>query len=107
MKKLIPFILIFFLFRVSVSQNSWQSKFLSLSGNNHLEYKADIEGNVIPDFSRVGYGSGETGIPDVTTVEVVEPVKGDNRKNIQNAIDKVGTREFAKNVQFRRFRQVS
>lgn len=76
---------------------TWQSKFVSINENQQLEYKSDAEGNIIPDFSRVGYASGEKPIPEVQVVEIVEPVAGDNLKNIQNAIDKVASRSLDAN----------
>lgn len=55
---------------------------------------ADADGNVIPDFSRVGYRWGDVPIPDVEVVEVVEaPDDGsDARDRIQQAIDRVAER---------------
>lgn len=76
---------------------SWQSKFVSINENQQLEYKADAEGNILPDFSKVGYASGEKQIPEIQVVEMVEPVAGDNLKNIQNAIDKVAARSLDAN----------
>lgn len=76
---------------------SWQSKFISINENQQLEYKSDAEGNILPDFSKVGYASGEKPIPEVQVVEIVEPVAGDNLKNIQNAIDKVAARSLDAN----------
>ena len=76
----------------SLSQNSWQSEYVFFSGNGKLVYKADSQGNTIPDFSRVGYASGEKEIPFVQAVEVLEPAPGDNRKRIQQAIDRIAAR---------------
>lgn len=78
-----------FLLGAATAQTSWQSAFVSVSGNQVLTYHPDPEGNTIPDFSRVGYASGEKAIPEVGVVEVLEPVAGDNREHIQNAIDRV------------------
>ncbi len=77
-----------------MAQLSWQSGFVTLSGNQQLRYKADSEGNTIPDFSKVGYASGEKAVPDVPVVEIIEPVADDNLGNIQNAIDKVAARSL-------------
>lgn len=68
---------------------SWQSKFVTVNPNQTLLYHADAEGNTIPDFSKVGYASGERAIPEVAVAETVSPVSGDNRLNIQNAINRV------------------
>lgn len=45
--------------------------------------------NVVPDFSYAGYRGGGVAIPHVDTVEFLLPVTGDNRKRIQDAIDRV------------------
>ena len=45
--------------------------------------------NQVPDFSWAGYKSGGVKLPEVPVVLTVEPVEGDNRANIQQAIDKV------------------
>jgi hypothetical protein len=70
----------------------WQSALVSVSGTGKLVYTPDVAGNVIPDFSMVGYGSGQKTIPDVPVVQTVYPVAGDNRINIQNAINAVSAR---------------
>lgn len=67
----------------------WQSGLVSVNPDQTLGYKPDYQGNIIPDFSKVGYASGEKAIPDVAVVETISPVSGDDRLNIQNAIDKV------------------
>lgn len=68
---------------------AWQSQFVEIGQDQKLIYHPDAEGNTIPDFSMVGYGSGEGEIPNVKVVEEIEPVDGDNRENIQNAINRV------------------
>lgn len=68
---------------------SFQSEFVFYNENQQLVHQPDGQGNTIPDFSKVGYASGEREIPDVSVVETVEPVSGDNRKNIQDAVDRV------------------
>src|SRR6516165_6388767 len=63
----------------------------------HLEYVPDAQGNVVPDFSNVGYESGivplpgTNGTPDVSVKAIVTPPpKGvDAGPIIQNAIDQV------------------
>ena len=92
MKHLLPLLIILFLILKSNAQSTWQSKFITIDKNNHLKYVPDAEGNTIPDFSKVGFASGEPKIPDVPVVETISPVRGDNRKNIQEAIDRVGSR---------------
>jgi hypothetical protein len=45
--------------------------------------------NVLPDWSSCGYMGGGVRIPDVACRETIGPVAGDNRANIQEAIDRV------------------
>ena len=47
--------------------------------------------NTVPDFSMCGYGGGGVSIPYVPVAAVVNPVAGDDRINIQNAIDYVAS----------------
>jgi len=96
MKHLIPGFIIILLMLKGYSQ-TWQSQFILIHEKNHLQYFPDKEGNVIPDFSRVGYASGEKEIPDIPVVESINPAKGDNTRLIQNAIDRVGVRPPDKN----------
>ena len=66
-----------------------------LNSSNKLAYhKFANEGetnkdNVIPDFSTAGYKEGGVALPDVPVKKTIVPVPGDNRLNIQNAIDEV------------------
>jgi hypothetical protein len=65
--------------------------------DGHLTYVPDAQGNVIPDFSNVGYESGiaalpgTNGTPDVPVKVIVQPLaKGvDAGATIQAAIDRV------------------
>jgi hypothetical protein len=65
--------------------------------DGHLKYVPDAQGNVIPDFSNVGYESGivplpgTNGTPDVPVKVIVKPLaKGvDAGATIQAAIDQV------------------
>ena len=64
----------------------------SLREDGHLEYFHDERGDTIPDFSAVGYKSGEVPIPFVSTKFVVNTSNGtqDDTAMIQNALDTVG-----------------
>ncbi len=62
---------------------------VSIDGTGHLTYTPDEKGNVLPDFSYVGYHHGEKAIPDVPVSKTISPVAGDNRSHIQSAIDEV------------------
>lgn len=75
-----------------IAQEIWQSELVFLSPGGKLVYAPDMEGNTIPDFSRVGYASGEKEIPFIPAVEILEALPGDNRKRIQQAIDRIAAR---------------
>ena len=84
------FLIFSFLF-VVLFQNSLAqtSSLVRLDGTGKLLYTADSKGNVVPDFSGVGYKNSEVPIPDVAVVKTVNAVAGDNLVNIQNAINEV------------------
>jgi len=79
-------------------QKPWQSKFIQLKNNGRLEYTPDEKGNIIPDFSRVGFYSGDKTIPDIAVVKTVTPTGTDNDETtIQTAIDEVASKPLDKN----------
>lgn len=82
-----------FLIIVLLQANSYAqtSSLVSVGTNGHLVYTADVKGNVVPDFSAVGYMNSEAPIPTVGVVLIVNPVAGDNLANVQNAINQVAT----------------
>jgi hypothetical protein len=92
MKKLFLVIVLSSFIFAEKAQSQWQSALVTVSGSGKLVYNADPEGNIIPDFSQVGYSSGQKAIPDVPVAETVYPVLGDNRANIQNAVNRVSLR---------------
>ena len=65
------------------------SSLVAVGANGRLVYTADAKGNVVPDFSAVGYMNSEAPIPTVGVVLTINPVVGDNLTNIQNAINQV------------------
>ena len=70
----------------------WQSSLVEIDASGKLVYHPDERGNVIPDFSRVGYHHGDKAIPDYPVTVEVAPLAGtDNRQHIQDAIDKVSS----------------
>jgi hypothetical protein len=81
---------VFFLFSFTgIYQKEWESKYIKLNQDGSLTYIPDEKGNVIPDFSRVGYHQGSS-IPEVKVVKKLSPPKnGDSGKLIQDAIDEV------------------
>lgn len=67
------------------------SKLYRLDPSGKLVYLKDTKGNRLPDFSYVGYHSGERAIPHVPVEITLEPSQGDDTKRIQAALDKLGT----------------
>lgn len=65
---------------------NWPSSFVMLNSNGTLTYKADKKGNILPDFSNVGYRTGNVPIPEVPVVQTISPGP-DAERTIQNAID--------------------
>ncbi len=74
----------------------WQSKFVTINKDGSLNYTADEKGNIIPDFSRVGYYNGDKDIPNIAVVKTISP-SADAEKQIQNAIDELSKQPVDKN----------
>ena len=75
----------------------WESKYVKQLKNGSLQYIPDEKGNIIPDFSRVGYYAGDKVIPDIAVVKTVSPTGTDNdQTTIQAAIDEVAGRPLDK-----------
>jgi len=83
-------ILLFLLFVIQLTIAQTTS-LVALDSNGKLVYTPDSKGNVVPDFSGVGYMNSEAPIPDVAVVKTVNAVAGDNLANIQNAINEVSS----------------
>ena len=66
------------------------SKTCRVDETGKLVYVKDAKGNRLPDFSHVGYHSGEKAIPDVPVRMTFKPSEGDDTKRIQDALDKLG-----------------
>ncbi|MGJ7032140.1 hypothetical protein [Niabella hirudinis] len=66
--------------------NRWQSSFVVQNSNGTLTYRADDKGNTLPDFSKVGYRTGNVPIPDIPVVQTISPGP-DAEGAIQKAID--------------------
>lgn len=85
--------------RAVVEKGTTQTVTIGTGPNaGRLVYQKDEQGNRLPDFSHVGYHSGERDIPHVKTVIKLEPsedirsVDHDDTERIQAAIDAVGKR---------------
>jgi hypothetical protein len=81
--------LLILLFEVQATSYAQTSTLVSVGTNGHLVYTADAKGNIVPDFSAVGYKNSEAPIPTVGVVLTINPVAGDNLANVQNAINQV------------------
>lgn len=82
--------LLLLLFIISFQEIMAQtSSLVSIGTNGELVYTPDSKGNVVPDFSGVGYMNSESPIPTVPLVKTVNAVAGDNWANVQNAINEV------------------
>ena len=64
---------------------------IQLGPNGKLAYKADANGDRVPDFSYCGYMLSETPIPNVPVKVIVPVMKGDATATIQNAIDYISS----------------
>ena len=67
----------------------WSPEQVFYGSEGKLKYTPDEQGNIIPDFSNVGYMYGDSAIPDIPVVVEVSPVDGDDGATIQAAIDQV------------------
>ncbi|MEO2015947.1 MAG: hypothetical protein ABGZ53_16430 [Fuerstiella sp.] len=67
------------------------SKLFRLGPSGKLIYSKDTKGNSLPDFSYVGYHSGERAIPHVPVKMTLEPNPGDDTQRIQAALDRLGS----------------
>ncbi|HYW96379.1 MAG TPA: hypothetical protein VE870_12375 [Bacteroidales bacterium] len=75
----------------------WSPEQVYYGSGGKLAYTPDEQGNIIPDFSNVGYMYGDAEIPDVPTVIEVSPVDGDDGATIQQAIDQVSMMSLDQN----------
>lgn len=66
-----------------------QSRYAYLGEDGKLAYRADEQGNTLPDFSHCGYGGGGVRIPEAPVKATVSPGEGDDGARIQAAIDMV------------------
>jgi len=83
-------VLIFLASFIKVKITKWQSKFVTINKDGMLVYHPDSLGNILPDFSRVGYKEGGVAFPDLKVVKTVYPAaSGSSQKIIQDAIDEV------------------
>jgi hypothetical protein len=74
---------------LSAQDTRWSPEHVYYGSGGKLAYAPDEQGNIIPDFSHVGYMYGDESIPDIPVAIEVSPVEGDDGANIQAAINLV------------------
>ena len=72
---------------LSKAQENWSPTHVYYGKGGKLIYTPDEQGNIIPDFSHVGYRYGDQPIPNVPAVVEIEPIEGDDGASIQSAIN--------------------
>lgn len=75
---------------------TWESKFVRQQKNGALIYTPDEKGNIIPDFSGVGFYKGDKPIPDIPVAATVNP-SANALQEIQSAIDALSQKPLDKN----------
>lgn len=81
----------------SFSQQQWSSKHIRLNKNEILSYIPDEKGNILPDFSGVGYYANKKPIPAIPVVKTIKAAEGNSEQVIQSAIDEVSKMPVDKN----------
>jgi hypothetical protein len=78
------------LFAMHWANAQWTSKFVHAGNDGKLEYMADEKGNIIPDFSGVGYYHQRKAIPVIAVVRTLTPSgSDDDLAMIQAAVNEV------------------
>lgn len=78
-------------------EERWESRFVRLDKKGILKYTPDEEGSIFPDFSWVGYYSGDKPIPGIAIVKTISATGENSQGIIQAAIDEVAKRSTGKN----------
>ena len=76
-----------------VAAQQWQSAFVKVKSDGHLTYVSDQQGNIIPDFSRVGYHQHTRVIPQVEVVSTLSATGDNDQAKIQLAIDELAKKQ--------------
>jgi hypothetical protein len=78
-----------------IYHETWESSFVKAT-NGSLKYTPDDKGNIIPDFSAVGYYKGDKQLPSIPVVSTISP--SDNAQQaIQSAIDELSKKPLDAN----------
>ncbi|MBC7587921.1 MAG: hypothetical protein H7178_06120 [Chitinophagaceae bacterium] len=97
LKKSIAIALLFNCFVIHSYSQSWTSKYVIPQKDGSLQYLPDEQGNIIPDFSKVGYNHGLKNIPTVPVAKIVEPAGNNSMQAIQTAIDELAKQPLGTN----------
>jgi hypothetical protein len=97
LKKYILFIGAIIFTLASYAQQGWTSKHISIRKDGSLQYNPDSLGNIIPDFSRVGYREGRVALPMVQVIKIIQPIDSNAQALLQSAIDELSMRVPDKN----------
>ncbi|MGE9312568.1 hypothetical protein ACLOAU_13050 [Niabella sp. CJ426] len=89
------FIIFLALAITSFTWKEWHSKLVELKPDGRLVYKPDSKGNILPDFSRVGYETGNVAIPEIPVARTIEPGP-QAADQIQQAIDELAGKPLNK-----------
>lgn len=89
--------LLVFCFTTAFCQEKWESKFVKVQKNGKLQYIPDENGDIIPDFSRVGYRQNTKAIPNVKTVIALSSTGENDEQKIQQAIDDLSKKPVDQN----------
>jgi hypothetical protein len=71
------------------AQQKWESQWVKIGPTGKLQYVPDAQGNIIPDFSNVGYHQNTKEIPNVNVVKVLSANGQNDQQRIQDAIDEL------------------
>lgn len=88
-RKVVLLILSVFCIQTTFAQKFWESKYVKLKSDGKLVYLPDEQGNIIPDFSRVGYHQNLVQIPNVPVMLTLSATGDNDQQKIQNAIDEL------------------
>src|SRR5690606_32002648 len=84
------------LFPLHLFSQEWQSQWVKQGKDGALQYIPDSDGDIIPDFSGVGYQKNRAPLPNVPTVISLRPSGNDDTEQIQQAIDKLAAMPVGK-----------
>ncbi|TKC06817.1 hypothetical protein FA048_16620 [Pedobacter polaris] len=88
-KKIVLFIFTILFMQTISAQQFWESQYVKVKGDGKLIYQPDEQGNIIPDFSSVGYHQNLKPIPNVPVKFTLFATGDNDQQKIQQAIDEL------------------